>query len=76
MKLHSIKILSQNSPVLIGKFMLVFSRRKIEVVNYSFSKVNDTDGLFTIDFNSDQWMAENIQKQLNKIIDIYETTLN
>lgn len=76
MKQHSIQILSQNSPVLIGKFMLIFSRRKIEVVNYTFSKVNDQDGLFTIDFISEQWMAENIQKQLDKIIDIYETTLN
>lgn len=76
MKQHSIKILSQNSPVLIGKFMLVFSRRKIEVVNFSYSKVNEEDGLFTIDFLSDEWMAENIQKQLDKQIDIYETTLN
>ncbi len=76
MKQHSIKILSQNSPVLIGKFMLIFSRRKIEVVNFSYSKVNEEDGLFTIDFLADEWMAENIQKQLDKVIDIYETTLN
>lgn len=76
MKQHSIKILSQNSPVLIGKFMLIFSRRKIEVVNFTYSKVNEEDGLFTIDFLSDEWMAENIQKQLDKVIDIYETTLN
>lgn len=76
MKQHSVKILSQNSPVLIGKFMLIFSRRKIEVVNFSYSKVNEEDGLFTIDFLADEWMAENIQKQLDKQIDIYETTLN
>lgn len=76
MKQHSIKILSQNSPVLIGKFMLIFSRRKIDVVNFSYSKVNEEDGLFTIDFLADEWMAENIQKQLDKQIDIYETTLN
>lgn len=76
MKQYSVKILSQNSPVLIGKFMLIFSRRKIDVVNFSYSKVNEEDGLFTIDFLADQWMAENIQKQLDKQIDIYETTLN
>ncbi|HZH68389.1 MAG TPA: hypothetical protein VFD65_04240 [Chitinophagales bacterium] len=75
MKQYSVEILSQNSPVLIGKFMLVFSRRKINVTNYTFSKVNEEDGLFTIDFIAEQWMAENIQKQLNKQIDIYETTL-
>lgn len=76
MKQHSVKILSQNSPVLIGRFMSVFSRRRIEVTNYFFSKVNEEDGLFTIEFISDDHMAQNIQKQLNKQIDIYETTLN
>lgn len=75
MKQYSVEILSQNSPVLIGQFMLVFSRRKIDVTNFAFSKVNEEDGIFTIDFIADTWMAENIQKQLNKQIDIYETTL-
>lgn len=45
-------------------------------MNFTYSKVNEEDGLFTIDFLSDEWMAENIQKQLDKVIDIYETTLN
>lgn len=75
MKQHSVIILSQNSPVLIGKFMLIFSRRKIEVTNFSYSKVNEEDGNFTIEFMADEWMAENIQKQLNRQIDVYETSL-
>ncbi|MCO5234175.1 MAG: hypothetical protein LC105_09090 [Chitinophagales bacterium] len=76
MKQQTVKILSKNSPVLIGRFMLIFSRKKIEVLNYSFSKVNDEDGLFTIDFLANDWDAENVQKQLNKQIDIYEISLN
>ncbi|MCO5230830.1 MAG: hypothetical protein M9958_06705 [Chitinophagales bacterium] len=76
MKQQTVKILSKNSPVLIGRFMLIFSRKKIEVINYSFSKVNDEDGLFTIDFLANDWDAENVQKQLNKQIDIYEISLN
>lgn len=75
MKQHSVIILSQNSPVLIGKFMLIFSRRKIEVTNFSYSKLNEEDGNFTIEFMADEWMAENIQKQLNRQIDVYETSL-
>ncbi|HUH73927.1 MAG TPA: hypothetical protein VLZ75_05915 [Chitinophagales bacterium] len=75
MKPYSIKILSQNSPVLIGKFMLIFSRRKIEVTDFSYSKVNEEDGSFNIEFMADEWMAENIEKQLNRQIDVYETAL-
>ena len=55
--------------------MLIFSRRKIEVVNFSFKKISDDDGEFTIGFISDYWMAENIEKQLNRVIEIYETVL-
>lgn len=76
MKQQTVKILSKNSPILIGRFMLIFSRKKIEVINYSFSKVNDEDGLFTIEFMANDWDAENVQKQLNKQIDIYEISLN
>lgn len=75
MKQYLIKILSQNNPILIGRFMLIFSRKKIEVTNFSFAKVNEEEGSFSIEFMADEWMAENIQKQLNRIIDVYETSL-
>lgn len=55
--------------------MLIFSRRKIEVTDFSFKKLNEEDGEFKIDFISDEWMAENIEKQLNRQIDIYEAVL-
>jgi predicted ThiF/HesA family dinucleotide-utilizing enzyme len=55
--------------------MLIFSRRKIEVTDFSFRKLNEEDGEFKIDFISDDWMAENIEKQLNRQIDIYEAVL-
>lgn len=76
MKQYSVQILSKNSPVLIGKFMLIFSRRKIEVTNFSYNKTNEEEGNFLIEFLADEWMAENIEKQLNRQIDVYETTLN
>jgi acetolactate synthase small subunit len=75
MKQYSVKILSQNSPVLIGRFMLIFSRRKIEVTNFSYTKMNEEEGNFSIEFFADEWMAENIQKQLNRQIDVYETSM-
>lgn len=55
--------------------MLIFSRRKIEVTNFGFKKLSDEEGEFSIEFLSDDWMAENIEKQLNKQIDIYEAFL-
>ena len=55
--------------------MLIFSRRKIEVTDFSFKKLNEEDGEFKIDFISDEWMAQNIEKQLNRQIDIYEAVL-
>jgi acetolactate synthase small subunit len=75
MKAHTIKFTSLNSPVLIGRFMLIFSRRKIEVTNFSFRKISEEEGEFCIEFLSDEWMAENIEKQLNKQIDVYEAVL-
>jgi hypothetical protein len=75
MKQHSVRFISQNSPVLIGRFMLIFSRRKIEVTDFSFKKLNEEEGEFKIDFISEEWMAQNIEKQLNRQIDIYEAVL-
>ena len=75
MKQYSVTILSMNSPVLIGRFMLIFSRRKIEVINFSYTKLNEEEGNFSIEFLAEEWMAENIQKQLNRQIDVYETSM-
>lgn len=75
MKQYSVQILSMNSPVLIGRFMLIFSRRKIEVINFSYTKLNEEEGNFSIEFLAEEWMAENIQKQLNRQIDVYETSM-
>jgi hypothetical protein len=55
--------------------MLIFSRRKIEVTDFSYKKLNEEEGEFVIDFISDEWMAQNIEKQLNRQIDIYEAVL-
>lgn len=55
--------------------MLIFSRRKIEVTDFSYKKLNEEEGEFIIDFISDEWMAQNIEKQLNRQIDIYEAVL-
>lgn len=76
MKTHKIQFTSYNQPVLIGRFMLIFSRRRIEVTDFSFKKINEEDGEFTISFNAEQWAAENILKQINKQIDIFEAQLN
>ncbi|MCB0507307.1 MAG: hypothetical protein KDC60_02160 [Bacteroidetes bacterium] len=76
MKTHKIQFTSYNQPVLIGRFMLIFSRRRIEVTDFSFKKINEEDGEFTITFNAEQWAAENILKQINKQIDIFEAQLN
>ena len=75
MKSRTIQINTLNQPVLVGRFMLIFSRRKVDVTNFSFKKLNEEDGQIVIEFNSDDLMAQNLEKQLNKQIDIYEATL-
>ncbi len=75
MKTHKIEFVSHNQPVLIGRFMLIFSRRRVDVTNFSFKKIDDNDGLFTIEFNAEEWAAENLLKQINKQIDIFEAKL-
>jgi acetolactate synthase small subunit len=75
MKPRTIQINTLNQPVLVGRFMLIFSRRKVDVTNFSFKKLNEEDGQIVIEFNSDDLMAQNLEKQLNKQIDIYEATL-
>jgi acetolactate synthase regulatory subunit len=75
MKPFKLQILSYNQPVLIGRFMLVFSRRRIDVTNFSFTKIKEEEGQFIIEFNAEEWAAENLLKQINKQIDIFETKL-
>ena len=72
MKSYKIEFLSYNQPVLIGRFMLIFSRRRVEVTNFSFKKMDENDGQFTIEFNAEEWAAQNLLKQINKQIDIFE----
>lgn len=55
--------------------MLIFSRRRVEVTNFSFRKIDENDGEFTIEFNAEAWAAENILKQVQKQIDIFEAKL-
>ena len=75
MKSYKIQFVSYNQPVLIGRFMLIFSRRRVEVTNFSFKKLNENDGEFTIEFNAEEWAAENLLKQVQKQIDIFEAEL-
>ena len=55
--------------------MLIFSRRRVDVINFSFKKVDENDGEFTIEFNAEEWAAENLLKQIQKQIDIFEAKL-
>ena len=55
--------------------MLIFSRRRVDVTNFGFRKIDDNDGEFTIKFNAEEWAAENILKQVQKQIDIFEAKL-
>lgn len=75
MKAFKIEFISYNQPVLIGRFMLIFSRRRVDVTDFSFQKIDENDGKFTIQFNSDEWQAENLLKQVQKQIDIFEANL-
>lgn len=75
MKPYKIQFISYNQPVLIGRFMLIFSRRRVDVTNFGFKKIDDNDGEFTIEFNAAEWEAENILKQVQKQIDIFEAKL-
>lgn len=75
MKPYKIQFISYNQPVLIGRFMLIFSRRRIDVTDFSYKKINDNDGEFTIEFNAEQWTAENLLKQIQKQIDVFDAIL-
>ena len=55
--------------------MLIFSRRRVDVTNFGFRKIDENDGEFTIEFNAKEWEADNILKQVQKQIDIFEAKL-
>ena len=55
--------------------MLIFSRRRVDVTNFYFKKIDESDGEFTIEFNAEEWAAENLLKQVSKQIDIFEAKL-
>ena len=75
MKSYKIQFVSYNKPVMIGRFMLIFSRRRVDVTNFSFKKIDDNDGEFVIEFDADEWTASNLLKQIQKQIDIFESSL-
>lgn len=75
MKKYKVEFVSYNQPVMIGRFMLIFSRRRIDVTNFSFQKIDENDGKFTIEFNAEEWDAQNILKQVQKQIDVFEAEL-
>lgn len=75
MKNYKVEFVSYNQPVMIGRFMLIFSRRRIDVTNFSFQKIDEQDGKFTIEFNAEDWDAQNILKQVQKQIDVFEAEL-
>lgn len=75
MKNYKVEFVSYNQPVMIGRFMLIFSRRRVDVTNFSFQKIDENDGKFTIEFNAEEWDAQNILKQVQKQIDVFEAEL-
>ena len=74
-KPFKIEFVSYNQPVLIGRFMLIFSRRRVDVRDFHYQKLNDSEGKFTIEFHADEWGAQNLLKQVQKQIDIFEAEL-
>ena len=55
--------------------MLIFSRRRVDVIDYGYKNIDENIGEFTIDFNAEEWAAQNLQKQVEKQIDVYSTVL-
>jgi len=74
-KAYKIQFTSYNQPVLIGRFMLIFSRRRVDVTNFFFNKIDENDGQFIIEFNAEDWAAEKLLKQVAKQIDVFEAQL-
>jgi len=72
---YTLVFVALNQPILIGRFMLIFSRRRIDVTDFGFRKLNEEQGEFYITFNAQEWTAQNLQKQINKQIDVYYSSL-
>lgn len=75
-KKYRIEFTSHNQPVMIGRFMLIFSRRRVDVTDFSFKKIDENDGQFTIEFTAEEWAANNLLKQISKQIDIFDARLS
>jgi len=74
-KYFRVTIITSDDASLIGRYMLIFTRRRITVTDFSFSRMSEGKGVITIDFESELWAAENICKQLSKQIDILDSSL-
>ncbi len=72
---YTLSFIALNQPILIGRFMLIFSRRRIDVTDFGFKKLSEEKGEFYISFHTNEWTAQNLQKQINKQIDVYTATL-
>lgn len=72
---YQVALTTPDNPSLIGRYMLVFTRRRITVTDFSYSKTGEDRGEMTIDFEADEWTAENVCKQLGKQIDILQASL-
>jgi hypothetical protein len=73
---YQVVLLTPDDPSLIGRFMLVFTRRRIVVTDFAYSKTGEGQGEMTIDFEAEVWTAENVCKQLAKQIDIRQADLH
>lgn len=75
-KRYQVVLITPDDPSLIGRFMLIFTRRRIDVTDFAYSKTGEGQGEMTIDFEAEEWTAENICKQLAKQIDILQASLH
>jgi hypothetical protein len=60
---------------MMGRFMLIFSRRRVDVTDFGFQKIDENDGKFTIEFNAEERNAQNLLKQVQKQIDVFSAAL-
>jgi acetolactate synthase regulatory subunit len=74
-KKYQVILITPDNPSLIGRYMLVFTRRRIHVSDFAYSQTGEGQGEMTIDFEADEWTAENVRKQLAKQIDILQASL-
>lgn len=60
----------------LSNLLLVFNRRRIKVVDLNIYKVDNSNYIkFNIVFESDDLQANNVMKQINKLIEVEEVKL-